>query len=151
MKCIVLLTALIALLSCGSDSNLISPDPSMDMEQSVEKNEPPVVEDPLVELPDIMVEILNQDPPVIRVLDPDVIAEILNQDPPEVPEIFIQILNEDPPIIRVLAPDVMVEIQNQEPPELPDVIAEMLNQDPPEVPEIIVEILNEDPDPPLEQ
>ena len=97
MKCIVLLTALLALLSCGSDSNLISPDPSMDMEQSVEKNEPPVVEDLLVELPDIMVEIQNQDPPIIRVLDPDVIAEMLNQDPPEMPEIIVEMPNEDPP------------------------------------------------------
>ena len=39
MKCLVSLIALIALLGCGSDSNLITPDPAMDMEQPAERNE----------------------------------------------------------------------------------------------------------------
>ncbi|MDE0465651.1 MAG: hypothetical protein OYL97_01240, partial [Candidatus Poribacteria bacterium] len=63
MKCLVSLMALIALLGCGSDSNLITPDPAMDMEQPTERNEPPVVED-LPVPPDIIAEILNQDPPI---------------------------------------------------------------------------------------
>ena len=48
MKRVVLLTTLIVLLSCGSDSNLISPDPSVDTSQPAEKSEMSVVEDPLV-------------------------------------------------------------------------------------------------------
>ena len=54
MKCLVFLTALIALLGCGSDSNLITPDPSMDIGQPAERNELPVVEDPLVEPPEVV-------------------------------------------------------------------------------------------------
>ena len=129
MKYLVLLTALIALLSCGSDSNLITPDPSMDMGQPAERNEPPVVENPIVEPQEVIGEPL----PVQMLL------------PPELPDIIINILNADPPEV----PDVIVEIQqNDDPPELPDVIVEILNEDPPEVPEIIVEIQQND-DPPV--
>ena len=49
MKYLVLLTALIALLSCGSGSNPITPKPSMDMSQPAERNESPVAENPLVD------------------------------------------------------------------------------------------------------
>ena len=134
MKCLVLLIALIALLSCGSDSNLITPDPSMDMGQPAERNEPPVVENPIVEplevigepppvqmlvppeLPDVIVEMLNEDPPEVQ----DVIVEILNEDPPEVPEIIVEIQqNDDPPVIIVIEPpEIIVEPPNDDPPRI---------------------------------
>ena len=56
MKHFVLLTVLIALLSCGSDSNLITPDPAMDTGQPTEKNMSPVAEDPLVEPAEVIPE-----------------------------------------------------------------------------------------------
>ena len=134
MKCLVLLIALIALLSCGTDSNLITPDPSMDMGQPAERNEPPVVENPIVEplevigepppvqmlvppeLPDVIVEMLNEDPPEVQ----DVIVEILNEDPPEVPEIIVEIQqNDDPPVIIVIEPpEIIVEPPNDDPPRI---------------------------------
>ena len=143
MKCLVSLMALIALLGCGSDSDIITPDPSINMVQPAKKLEPPVEEELLVELPDIIIQIRNQDPPV-PVLDPDAIAEILKnqKDPPEVPEVIIaEILKKDPP-----------EVPELEPPEVPDVIiAEVLENPPkirvlkpPEVPEIIIEIQQND-------
>jgi len=154
MKCLVLLTALIALLGCGSDSNLITPDPSMDIGQPTEKNELPVVEDPLVEPPEVV------ELPPIRVLDPNVIAEILRRDPPVPPDVIAEILKNNPPV----PPDVIAEILKEnppevpalEPPEVPDVIVVILNQDPPqvrvlkppEVPKIIIE-LQKNGDPPV--
>ena len=139
MKCLVFLTALIALLGCGSDSNLITPDPSMDIGQPAERNELPVVEDPLVEPPEVV------ELPPIRVLDPDVIAEILKNNPPVPPDVIAEILKKDPPEVPIL-----------EHPEVPDVIVVILNQDPPqvrvlkppEVPKIIIE-LQKNGDPPV--
>ena len=61
MKRVVLLTILIVLLSCGSDSNLISPDPSVETSQPAEKNEMPVVENPLVVPPEAL-EIIAEPP-----------------------------------------------------------------------------------------
>ena len=55
MKCLVSLIALITLLGCGSDSNLITPEPAMDMEQPTARDEMPVVEDPLVEDPEVII------------------------------------------------------------------------------------------------
>ena len=150
MKCLVSLIALIALLGCGSDSNLITPEPAMDMEQPAERDDMPAVEDPLVEDPEVIIaEILNQDPPIIRVLDPDAIAQILNQDPPEVPaleppevpDIIIAEVLENPPKIRVLKPpevqEIVIHIQkNDDPPVVirinpPERMPEPPNGDPP--------------------
>jgi hypothetical protein len=113
MKCVVLLTALIALLSCGSDSNLISPDPSEDTGQPAEINESSVVGNPLVIPPEAMVEPPNEDPP------PQVRVVV----PPEVIEAVVEPPNGDPPIrivVRVI-----------EPPEVPDAMVEPPNEDPP--------------------
>ena len=148
MKCLVLLIALIALLSCGSDSNLITPDPSMDMGQPAERNEPPVVENPIVE----PLEVIGEPPPVQMLVPPelpDVIVEMLNEDPPEVQDVIVEMLNEDPPEV----PEIIVEILNEDPPEVPEIIVEIQqNDDPPviiviEPPEIIVEPPNDDPPP----
>ena len=140
MKCLVSLIALIALLGCGSDSDIITPDPSINMVQPAKKLEPPVEEEPLAELPDVIVQILNQDPP-IPVLDPDAIAEILKKDPPEVPEVIIAEVLENPPKIRVLkppeVPEIIIEIQqNDDPPMIirinpPEAMPEPPNGDPP--------------------
>ena len=133
MKCLVLLIALIALLSCGSDSNLITPDPSMDMGQPAERNEPPVVENPIVE----PLEVIGEPPPVQMLVPPelpDVIVEMLNEDPPEVQDVIVEILNEDPPEV----PEIIVEIQQNDDPPVIIVI---------EPPEIIVEPPNDDPTP----
>ena len=148
MKCLVSLIALIALLGCGSDSDIITPDPSINMVQPAKKLEPPVEEEPLVELPDVIVQILNQDPP-IPPLDPNVIAEILEKDPPEppeleppeVPEVIIAEVLENPPKIRVLkppeVPEIIIEIQqNDDPPMIirinpPEAMPEPPNGDPP--------------------
>ena len=150
MKYLVSLTALIALLGCGSDSDILTPDPSINMVQPAKKLEPPVEEEPLVELPDIVIQIRNQDPPV-PVLDPDAIAEILkNQkdppevpelEPPEVPDVIIAEVLENPPKIRVLkppeVPEIIIEIQqNDEPPMIirinpPAAMPEPPNGDPP--------------------
>ncbi|MDD9974066.1 MAG: hypothetical protein OXU27_08670 [Candidatus Poribacteria bacterium] len=148
MKHLVSLTALIALLGCGSDSDIITPDPSINMVQPAKKLEPPVEEEPLVELPDVIVQILNQDPP-IPPLDPNVIAEILEKDPPEppeleppeVPEVIIAEVLENPPKIRVLkppeVPEIIIEIQqNDDPPMIirinpPEAMPEPPNGDPP--------------------
>ena len=46
MKYLVLLMALMVLLSCGSGSNPISPNSSMDTSQPAERNESPVAENP---------------------------------------------------------------------------------------------------------
>ncbi len=148
MKHLVSLAALIALLGCGSDSDIITPDPSINMVQPAKKLEPPVEEEPLVELPDVIVQILNQDPP-IPPLDPNVIAEILEKDPPEppeleppeVPEVIIAEVLENPPKIRVLkppeVPEIIIEIQqNDDPPMIirinpPEAMPEPPNGDPP--------------------
>ena len=148
MKCLVSFIALIALLGCGSDSDIITPDPSINMVQPAKKLEPPVEEEPLVELPDVIVQILNQDPP-IPPLDPNVIAEILEKDPPEppeleppeVPEVIIAEVLENPPKIRVLkppeVPEIIIEIQqNDDPPMIirinpPEAMPEPPNGDPP--------------------
>ena len=148
MKYLVSLAALIALLGCGSDSDIITPDPSINMVQPAKKLEPPVEEEPLVELPDVIVQILNQDPP-IPPLDPDVIAEILEKDPPEppeleppeVPDVIIAEVLENPPKIRVLkppeVPEIIIEIQqNDDPPVIirinpPEAMPEPPNGDPP--------------------
>ena len=148
MKCLVSSIALIALLGCGSDSDIITPDPSINMVQPAKKLEPPVEEEPLVELPDVIVQILNQDPP-IPPLDPNVIAEILEKDPPEppeleppeVPEVIIAEVLENPPKIRVLkppeVPEIIIEIQqNDDPPVIirinpPEAMPEPPNGDPP--------------------
>ncbi|MCY3551000.1 MAG: hypothetical protein OXH39_11125 [Candidatus Poribacteria bacterium] len=148
MKHLVSLTALIALLGCGSDSDIITPDPSINMVQSAKKLEPPVEEEPLAELPDVIVQILNQGPP-IPPLDPNVIAEILEKDPPEppeleppeVPEVIIAEVLENPPKIRVLkppeVPEIIIEIQqNDDPPMIirinpPEAMPEPPNGDPP--------------------
>ena len=148
MKHLVSLAALIALLGCGSDSDIITPDPSINMVQPAKKLEPPAQEEPLVELPDVIVQILNQDPPV-PVLDPDAIAEILKKDPPEVPEleppevpdVIIAEVLENPPKIRVLkppeVPEIIIEIQqNDDPPVIirinpPEAMPEPPNGDPP--------------------
>lgn len=142
MKYLVSLTALIALLGCGSDSDILTPDPSINMVQPAKKLEPPVEEEPLVELPDIIIQIRNQDPPV-PVLDPDAIAEILKnqKDPPEVPEVIIAEVLENPPKIRVLkppeVPEIIIEIQqNDDPPMIiridpPEAMPEPPNGDPP--------------------
>ena len=149
MKCLVSLMALIALLGCGSDSNnIITPDPSINMVQPAKKLEPPAEEEPLVEIPDVIVQIRNQDPP-IPPLDPDVIAEILEKDPPEppeleppeVPDVVVAEVLENPPKIRVLkppeVPEIIIEIQqNDDPPVIirinrPEVMPEPPNGDPP--------------------
>ena len=131
MKCLVSLIALIALLGCGSDSDIITPDPSINMVHPAKKLEPPVEEDPLVEDPDVIIaEILNQDPPEVPALEPPevpevIIAEVLENPPkirvlkpPEVPEIIIEIQqNDDPPvIIRINPPEAMPEPPNGDPP-----------------------------------
>jgi hypothetical protein len=74
MKHLVLLTALITLLSCGSDSNLITPNPA----QPAEKSEPPVVKNPLAELP----EVIAEPPPIQIVIEPPEIIIELPEDPP---------------------------------------------------------------------
>ena len=148
MKYLVSLAALIALLGCGSDSDIITPDPSINMVQPAKKLEPPAQEEPLVERPDVIVQILNQDPP-IPPLDPDVIAEILEKDPPEppeleppeVPDVIIAEILENPPKIRVLKPPEVPEIvihiqQNDDPPVIlrinpPEAMPEPPNGDPP--------------------
>ena len=131
MKYLVMLTALIALLSCGSDTNLISPDPSADMGQSTETNGLSVVEDPLVVPPEDMVEPPNEDPPQIRVVIPPEDIEVIvvppNEDPPQVrvvvpPEVIEAVVvppNGDPPIrivVRVIEPPEVPEVQNEDPP-----------------------------------
>ena len=73
MKYFVLLTALIALLGCGSGSNPIATNPSADLNEPAGKNEAPVVENPLVEPPEGMA-----DPPPVEVI----IAQ------PELPEVI---------------------------------------------------------------
>lgn len=134
MKYLVLLTALIALLSCGSGSNPIAPNPSMDTSQSGEKNESPVAENPLVEPPEVMVE-----PPLVGVIEPPEVAvdpeigaviEAIIRDlpkPPEPPEDAAE-----PPLVGVII----------EPAELPEVI------DDPEIEVIIEAILRDLPKPP---
>ncbi|MDE0013220.1 MAG: hypothetical protein OXU36_18900 [Candidatus Poribacteria bacterium] len=145
MKYLVLLTALIALLSCGSDSNLISPDPSMDMRQPAEKNESLIVENPLVEPPEAMVE-----PPMVQAVPPEVI-EVINENlpvvravPPEAIKVIVEPPNEDPPMVRVVVPPEVIEAA-AEPPNgdlpirvivrvrviEPQVMAEPPNEDPP--------------------
>ena len=96
MKYYVLLIALIALLGCGSGSNPISPNPSADMNEPVEKNKVPVVENPLVELPEGMV-----DPPPVGVI----IAR------PELPEVV------DDPEIKAMIEAIIRELPK--PPEDP--------------------------------
>ena len=134
MKSLVLLAALIALLSCGSGSNPISPNPSMDMSQSGEKNESSVAGNPLVEPPEVMVE-----PPLVRVIEPpevavdpeiEAIIEAIIRDlpePPEDPEAAAE-----PPPVRVII----------EPAELPEVM------DDPEIEAIIEAIVRGLPEPP---
>ncbi|MCY4567071.1 MAG: hypothetical protein OXD49_02070 [Candidatus Poribacteria bacterium] len=132
MKYLVLLTTLIALLSCGSGSNPVAPNPSMDTSQSAEKNELSVVGDPLVVPPEVMVE-----PPVRviappEVVDPEIeaIIEAIVRDLPEPPEV-----EADPPPLRII-------IEPPNPPELPEGVA-----DPPV--EIIIEAIVRDlPEPP---
>lgn len=102
MKHLVLLTALIALLSCGSDSNLIIPDPAMDTEQPTEKNETPVVENLLDELPEVMVEPPIGDPPPIPEppeVDLEALIEVILRELPDPPEIPVE-----PPEVIVIAP-----------------------------------------------
>ena len=132
MKRVVLLTTLIVLLSCGSDSNLISPDPSVDTSQPAEKNEMSVVENPLVVPPEVMVEPPNEGPPPIRVVVP-----------PEDIEIIVELPEGDPPLVRVVVPPkvikVMAEPPNEDQPPVRVIIVVR-----PEVPEVIVEPPNED-------
>ena len=111
MKRVVLLTTLIVLLSCGSDSNLISPDPSVDTSQPAEKNEMSVMENPLVVPPEVMVEPPNEGPPPIRVVVP-----------PEDIEITVEPPEGDPPPVRVI-----IAVR----PEVPEVIVEPPNEDQP--------------------
>ena len=120
MKHLVLLTALIALLSCGSDSNLITPDPSMDIGQPTEKNETPVMENPLGELPEVMVEPPIGDPPPIPEppeVDLEALIEVILRELPDPPEIPV----EPPEVIVIEPPEVdlekLIEIIVQELPE----------------------------------
>ena len=137
MKYFVLLTALIALLGCGSSSNPISPNPSADMNEPTEKNEVPVVENPLVEPPEGMA-----DPPLVGVIivppeqpvvedDPEIealIEAIIRElpEPPELPEVV------DDPLVGVIIV----------PPERPDIV------DDPEIKALIEAIIRELPEPP---
>ena len=92
MKSVVLLTTLIVLLSCGSDSNLISPDPSGDTNQPAKKNEMIVVENPLVVPPEaikVIAEPPNEGQPPVRVV---IVVR------PEVPEVIVEPPNEDQPM-----------------------------------------------------
>lgn len=132
MKYLVLLTTLIALLSCGSGSNPVAPNPSMDTSQSAEKNESSVVGDPLVVPPEVMVEPLVRVIAPPEVVDPEIeaIIEAIVRDLPEPPE-----AEADPPPLRII-------IEPPNPPELPEGVA-----DPPV--EIIIEAIVRDlPDPP---
>jgi len=134
MKDLVLLTALIALLSCGSGSNPISPNSSIDTSQPAERNESPVAENPLVEPPEVMVE-----PPLVQVIEPpevgvdpeiEAVIEAIIRDlpkPPEPPEDAVE-----PPPVRVII----------EPAELPEVIVD------PEIEAIIEVIIRDLPKPP---
>ena len=132
MKSVVLLTTLIVLLSCGSDSNLISPDPSVDTSQPAGKSEMSVVEDPLVVPPEVMVEPPNEGPPPIRVVVP-----------PEDIEIIVEPPEEDQPLVRVVVPPEVIKVMAEPPNEdQPPVRAVIVVR--PEVPEVIVELPNED-------
>lgn len=136
MKYLVLLTALIALLSCGSGSNPIAPNPSMDTSQSAEKNDAPVVEDPLVVPPEVMVE-----PQVGVIAPPEVVVD------PEIEAIIEAIVQElpkppEPPEAVADPPPVQIIIEPPELPELPNGVA-----DPPV--QIIIEAIVRDlPKPP---
>ena len=128
MKHLVLLTALIALLSCGSDSNFITPDPAMDTGQLAEKNEPPVVENPLIELP----EGIPEPPPIQVIIEP---PEVIVEPPPEIiviepPEVIV----EPPPIQVIIEPpevdvEKLIEIIVQ---ELPEAMPELPVDPPPD-------------------
>lgn len=110
MKYLVLLTALIVLLSCGSGSNPISPNPSMDTSQPAERNESPVAGNPLAVPPEVIVE-----PPLVRVIEPPKVAvdpeieaviEAIIRDlpkPPVPPEAAAE-----PPLVRVIVPPEIV-------------------------------------------
>ena len=108
MKHLVLLTALIALLSCGSDSNLITPDPAMDTGQFTEKIEPPVAENPLVEPPEVIAEPPIGDPPPIPEppeVDIEALIEVIVRELPDPPEIPV----EPPEVIVIEPPEADIE------------------------------------------
>ena len=132
MKHLVLLTALIALLSCGSDPNLITPDPAMDTGQLTEKNEPSVAENPLIEPPEVMVEPPIEDLPLIPEppeADLEALIEVILRELPDPPEIPV----EPPEVIVIEPPEVdlekLIEIIVQ---ELPEAMPELPADPPPD-------------------